>query len=81
MPQVTGNITTDRDTELIRLKYAHVQTLCCLVIIGVIAGGGIVCMARGNDKGLTVLTAIISLLSGYFLGIKRTSHRSANSDD
>jgi len=43
----------------------------CICIILVITVGGVISMARGNDKGLTVLTAVISLIGGYFLGVRR----------
>jgi len=65
----------DRDNERLKLKYAHIEATYCLSILFFIAVGGVVSMATSSDKGLTILTAIISLPGGYFVGVKRVSRK------
>jgi hypothetical protein len=69
---------TSNAVEVQRLRYSHIEAMFCLVIVAVIAVGGLVALMRGNDKGLTLLISILSLLGGYGLGVsrKRSGNRS-----
>jgi hypothetical protein len=44
----------------------------CLAMVGLIAVGGLYSMAQGNDKGLTIVASIVSLVSGVLIGTRRS---------
>jgi hypothetical protein len=58
--------------EIQRMRYGHIERMFVLIILAVIAVGGIVSMVHGNDKGLTILMSIVSLFGGYAVGVKRS---------
>jgi hypothetical protein len=68
-----GMTTQDSNpVEIQRMRYGHVERMFVLIILAVIAVGGIVCTAHGNDKGLTILMSIVTLFGGYAVGVRRS---------
>ena len=64
------------DVELARIRCAHVETLVALVIVGLVAIGGFVCVFEHIEAGPTILIAVTSLITGFVCGTRRSIRRS-----
>jgi hypothetical protein len=71
---------TSNAVEIQRLRYSHIEAMFSLVIVALIAVGGLFALMSGNDKGLTILLSILSLLGGYVLGVSRKKSGSRATD-
>jgi hypothetical protein len=75
MPQKPTNKLDDKDKiELVRLWYAHVQTIIALSIVAALALGGFICIIKRIEGGQTIVAAILGLITGW-IGGKRTDRR------
>lgn len=60
----------NKQVELARIRYSHVETLVVLGIVSAVAVGGIVCLFMKIDAGTTILISTLTLVTGYIGGRK-----------
>jgi hypothetical protein len=59
-------------TELVKLRYSHVEAVFTLAIVAVIVVGGFVCMVKKIEGGQTIVVGVIGVVTGW-VGAKRMS--------
>jgi len=57
-------------TELIKLRYGHVQTLVTLAIVGLITLGGIVCMVKKVEGGQAIVGGVLGYVTSWVMARK-----------
>jgi len=57
-------------SELLRLKYGHIENIIVLAIVALITLGGFACIICGQSCGQTIVIAVLSFVGGW-VGAKR----------
>jgi len=63
-----------KQTELIRMKYCHIENLAAFVLVGVITVGGFVCVFERIQCGQTIVVGVLGLMTGW-IGRGRANRR------
>jgi hypothetical protein len=65
----------EQTTQLLRLRYSHVETLVGFGLVGLITVGGFVCIFCNIQCGQTIVVGVLSFITGGWVGT-RTLKRS-----